>query len=239
MAQWLEDTKQNIQILKEKGYFNSWNKHQTELITFYLCPDLILPNNWLEQRENIYFKNAEKLKAKAPRVDFYVYPSLEFGKSINIVPATSFVKAKEIHGHLNQSPGHELTHILLGEINSTENLPANGLWSEGVCVYLEGTKTNRRKHANSMNYSEEVLTTPWENWKQNLPSNLYPLAGSIMKYLDECFGWDFVLEFLKKLKYGDDDKLSIQLFKYSLMELQKDWYLWLKKEDQPNISGWS
>lgn len=229
MAQWLEDTKRNIQILKEKGYFNSWNKRQTELIAFYLCPDLILPNNWLEQRESIYLKNAEKLKVKAPEIDFYVYPSLEFGKSINIVPATSFIKAKEIHGHLNQSPGHELTHMLLGEINSTENLPANGLWSEGICVYLDGTNTDRRKHTNSLNYPEEILATIWQNWKDNLPSNLYPLAGSILQYLEELFGWDSVLEFLKKLKQDNDDKLSTKLFNYSLAELQQDWYLWLKK----------
>jgi len=237
MPQWLEDTKQNIQSLKKKGYFNSWNEHQTELIIFYLCPDLVLPNNWLEQRENVYLKNAEKLRVKAPHTNFYVYPSLEFGKSINVVPATSFVQAKEIHGHLNQSPGHELTHILLGEINPTENLPANGLWSEGVCVYLDGTKTNRHKHANSLNYSEEILITPWQNWRNNLPSNLYPLAGSMLQYLDEYFGWDLILEFLKKLEYNNDNELSIQLFKHSLTEIQQDWYLWLKKEGQPDISG--
>lgn len=229
MSNWMEKTKKNILSLKEKGFFNSWPKKETEFITFFIYPNLVLPNGWIEKRMNIYKENTEKLSVIPPKITFYVYPSIDIVKDFGITPALTFIKAKEIHGHLKQSPGHELTHILLGEISPSEDLPANGLWAEGTCVYLDGTNTDRKKHTTSLNYSDEIIKTSWEKWRKNLPSDFYPLAGSIVQYCIEKYNWDTVKKFLKELRnYGEnDEKISNEIFSLPYQELQKNWRKWL------------
>src|SRR3990167_1958439 len=233
MPQWMEETKQRIQLLEKEGFFNSWPKREMELITFFVYPEFVVPENWIEKRVTIYKANAEKLRVKPPKIKFFVYPSMEDGRKIGITPAITFIKQKEIHGHIKQSAGHELAHILLGEISPSENLPANGLWAEGICVYLDGTGTDRKKHALSLNLSDEIINTPWTQWRLNLSGNLYPLAGSIVQYCVEKYGWDAVLNYTNELRDSgaNDEKLSLKIFRVNYSEMQTNWKEWLKKAD--------
>ncbi|MFH1000040.1 MAG: hypothetical protein V1783_04280 [Bacteroidota bacterium] len=233
----MEETKKNILTLKKSGFFNSWSKKETELITFFIHPDLVLPDNWIEKRLDIYKENAEKLNVISPKITFYIYPSIDAVKDLGVIPAITFVKAKEIHGHIKQSPGHELTHILLGEISPSEDLPANGLWAEGICVYLDGTNTDRKKHTISLNYDDEIIKTPWDKWRENLPSDFYPLAGSIIQYCVEKYDWDVVKKFLKELRNSgeNDEKISSEIFSLPYRELQENWQEWLKKIKQADF----
>jgi len=225
-------TKQRIKELKKQRFYNNWAKRNFGPVTFFIYPDFQIDNIWFKKRLDIYKKNAKILGVKPSKVSFFVYPSIETGKEIGITPAVCFIKMKEIHGHLNQSPGHELTHILIGEINDSKNLPGNGLWQEGLCTYLNGTKTNQKKHVLSLNFSEIVLTTPWEEWRMYMPGNLYPLAGSIIQYLVKRYGWKKMILFFKKLKKSakNQDKIALKVFKKSLEEIRKDWLKWIKKE---------
>lgn len=232
MANWLEETKNKITELKKNGFFDDWTIKKTEYITFHIYPNTDISPNWIQERVNIYSQNVNIFKIDiVPSVDFYVYPSIDSVKDIGITPAISFLKQKEIHGHLKQSPGHELTHILLGHVNPSENLPANGLWEEALCVYYDGTKTNRKKHANSINYLEEILNTSWDNWRMVLPSNLYPLAGSIAQYCIEKYGTVLLLRFIKEIRDNgtNDEHICLIIFKTTYQDLQKDWKEWLKK----------
>ena len=227
---WLETTKQGIQKLFDEDYFNNWKKIEKGKITFHLHPETKISDDWMNARSSIYLTNANKLGVTAPLVDFYVYPSLEFGKTLGITPATSFISSKQIHGHPNQSPGHELTHILLGEVNASKNLSPNGMWAEGVCVYFDGTNTDRKKHAISQNHDNETIETPWQDWGQNVTGVYYPLVGSIIQYLDESFGWEKVLMFLKELKNSGSNaaELSESIFDKKYSQLQEDYRNWLK-----------
>jgi len=224
-------TKQRVKKLKEEGFYDNWTKKNVGLITFFIYPDFQIDNEWFKKRLNAYKKNAKILKIKPPKVSFFVYPSIEIGKKIGIIPATCFIKMREIHGHLNQSPGHELTHVLIGKINDSKNLPGNGLWQEGLCTYLNATKTNQKKHTLSLNFSEIILTTPWEKWTKHMPGNLYPLAGSIIQYLVKRYGWKKMILFLKKLKKSaeNQDKISLDIFKKSLKGIHEDWLKWIKR----------
>lgn len=137
MANWLEETKNQINNLKKEGFFDNWKIKKTEYIIFHIYPELDIPKDWAQERVNIYAQNAKILGINCPPcVDFYIYQSIDSVKNIGITPTISFIKQREIHGHLKQSAGHELTHILLGDINPSENLPANGLWEEALCVYI-------------------------------------------------------------------------------------------------------
>lgn len=231
MSSWMEETRSRIQTLKKEGYFNSWPKKETEAITFFIYPDFVVPDGWIEKRATIYKINADKFGINPPKINFFIYPSIEIGKKMGLTPAITFVKAKEIHGHINQSPGHELTHVILGEINISENLPANGLWAEGVCVYFDGTNTDRKKHALSLDLSDEIINTSWIQWRKNCPDNLYPLAGSIVQYCVEKYGWPDVLNYIKGLKdfSANDETLCLKIFRVSYLELQNDWKMWLKQ----------
>ena len=233
MSQWIKNTKNAIKQLRENGYFNNWNIKRIEHITFHIYPNLEISENWLQERVDIYKKNAEIFNISViPYVDFYVYPSIDSVKNLGILPAISFLKQKEIHGHLKQSAGHELNHILLGNLNPSENLPANGLWEEALCVYYDGTSTDRKKHTNSIDYAKKILNTPWNLWRANLPSNLYPLAGSIAQYCIEKYGIELVLKFIKNLRDNgtNDENLYSTIFNISYQKLQENWLAWLKKD---------
>ena len=238
MANWLKETNQNIQILKEKKYFNDWQKLKTKFIIFYLYPNMTLSPDWIKKRTVIYQKNAKKLNVMPPKINFFIFPNKETGKKIGIIPAIALVSKREIYGHLNQSPGHELTHILLGEVNSPSNLPANGLWSEGICTYFDGTNTDRRKHTNSLGYPKEIFAISWQKWRKNFPDDLYPFAGSIIQYLHDQFGWKSITSFLKELKNSgrNDNESAKQIFKLPLKIINKNWQIWLK-DGYSSISG--
>lgn len=133
----------------------------------------------LKKRLMAYKANAKLLRVNPPKVNFYLYPTKEAGIEIGILPFYSFPKLKEIHSHLNQSPGHELTHILHEKINKSGNNPKNKLWIEGLCTYLNGTRTDQKKHALSLNLKIESLN-PFNNWMNHVPGDLYPVAGSIV-----------------------------------------------------------
>lgn len=229
----MKKTKKRINELKKQGFYNNWNKIKLGPINFYMYPEFNTEKEWLRKRTRVYGVNAKKFHVKTPNVNFYVYPSKEIGDKLGIIPAISFIKSKEIHGHLNQSPGHELTHILMGKINVSENLPGNGLWQEGVCTYLNGTKTNQRKHALSLNLSPEILNTPWKKWTKHMPESLYPIAGSIIQYIVKCYDWKKLIRFLKLLKdlSKNQDQISKLVFRSSLKDIQNDWQKWLKKGD--------
>ncbi|MDD3098671.1 MAG: hypothetical protein PHU82_02520 [Candidatus Pacebacteria bacterium] len=231
MSNWRVQTKNKIKELKKQGFYKNWGKKEFDLIIFFIYPNLKIDNEWFKKRINSYKKNAKILKVKPPKVNFFLYPSIEIGKKLGTTPAICFIKMKEIHGHLNQSPGHELTHILLGKINDSKNLPGNGLWQEGLCTYLNGTNTNQKKHALSLDISEETFNIPWESWSNHLPGSLYPLAGSIVQYIVKVYGWNKIILFLKKLRNSakNQNKISLQIFKKSLEEIQKDWLKWIKK----------
>ena len=63
-----------------------------------------------------------------------------------------------------------------------------------------------------------------------MPGNLYPLAGSIIQYLVKRYGWRKMILFLRKLKKSaeNQDKISLDIFKKSLEEIQKNWLKWIK-----------
>jgi hypothetical protein len=233
MNSWLQQTKSRIIKLQQEGFYKKWRKIKRGSINFYLYPELNVEKEWFTKRIKVYQKNATLLRVKKPQANFYVYPSIEIGNKLGITPAISFIQSKEIHGHVKQSPGHELTHILLGKINSSKNLPGNGLWQEGLCTYLNGTKTNQKKHTLSLNFSPDTINTPWINWSKNLPGNIYPLAGSIIQYLVKRYGWKKLILFLKQMKNNSNNQnsLSKKLFGIYIAKIQNNWKLWLKKGD--------
>lgn len=231
MANWYKETENRILELKKQGYYNNWIKREENPITFLFEPGIKIEEWWVEKRKNIYLSNAKLLKVNSPMINFYVYPSKEFGDELGLIPALTFIEKKEIHGHLNQSPGHELTHILLREVNSYDNFPGGGVWSEGLCTFLDGNKIDRRKHVCSIKNWEEIIKISWIDWRIKLPDNIYPVGASIMQYIEENFGWNFIFEFIKNLKdYGsNEEEISIKIFKKKYLQLQNDWREWIIK----------
>jgi len=231
MNNWEIKTKNSIKTLKKNSFYNNWTKIDFGPIKFFVYPNLEIDKEWFKKRINAYKKNAKILGVKMSKTNFYVYPSKETGQKIGIMPTFAFVENKEIHGHIKQSPGHEITHILLGKINSTDNLPANGLWHEGICTYLNQTKTNQKKHVLSLNISRSTMNTSWYKWRKNVPGNLYPLFASIVQYFVKRYGWKKIILFLKKLKNSatNDNEIALKIFKKSINNIQKDWLKWLNK----------
>lgn len=218
---------QRISALKRAGFFHDWTAKEVERIRFFLWPEMQMPPKWIQKRTAILKKNARLLGVRVPVISFYVYPSRELSKELGFVPAVSFISRREIHGHLNQSPGHELTHILLRNLNDWKSLPASGFFSEGVCTYLDGTGTDRRRHTASLRYKLKNKID-LRAWYRYLPSEYYPLAGSFIQYLTEQYGWKKVLKLLKSLKGPRAlAKIFRETFGTDLNTAERDWRGWL------------
>ncbi len=229
-SSYLKKAATKTQRLKEQGFFASWHRHRMGKILFIISPTIKIDDSWFHMRTAILDTNAKTLGIKKiPLVTFYVYDSLDKGERLGIVPAVSLISKKEIHGHLQQSPGHELTHILLGEINDSNGLPANGFWAEGVSTFLDGTGTDRRKHAMTIGISLPSRV-PWTRWFSQLPSANYPLAGSFVQFLVEQHGIKYLVKFLKSLRKFEAMKTVFrQVFNEDFLATQKAWLLWLKE----------
>lgn len=227
---YLKKTATKIQHLKERDFFADWPHRRVGKILFIISPTIKVDDSWFHMRAVILNTNAKTLGTKKiPFVTFYVYDSLNKGKKLGIVPAVSLISKKEIHGHLQQSPGHELTHILLGEINDSNGLPANGFWAEGVSTFLDGTGTDRRKHTMTVGASLPSRI-PWTKWFSQLPSLSYPLAGSFIQFLVEKYGIKYLVKFLRLLRKIETMRIVFkQVFGKDFLVVQKTWLFWLKE----------
>lgn len=231
MYSWIE-TKIRVQALKNERLYNKWRKKKVGLITFFIYPEMKIESEWFKKRSDIYRKNAKKLGVKPPKINFFVYPSMEEGEKIGIMPAVAFPENKEIHGHLRQSPGHEVTHILLRQIKPSKYLKVNRFWNEGTCTYLNGTNIDHKERVLSLNIKKEILNTPWENWYKKLPSDLYHMAASVIQFLEEQYDWKATLSYLRKLRNSpkNDNAFSKKIFNASMKDLQNNWLRWLNKK---------
>ncbi len=224
-----EETGRRVDQLKSEGYFNNWVTYDLPLIRFRVWPGFAITKAWIQERVSCYRKNARLLGVKPPLATFYVYPSVQAGQSIGITPTVCFASKWEIHGHINQSPGHELTHILLGELVNPRFLRAHGFFDEGICVYLDGTGTDRRKHARSFEIPNITHQLLWETWSETLPSQYYPLAGSFIQYLVEAHGSKSIGAILETLQGTGDINLAFHhVLNVALEDIETKWLIWLK-----------
>lgn len=223
---------ENIAQARADGWYNNWQIVSFGLIQFFIHPQSSIDEHWREKRALIYQENASRLRVSAVPVDYYVYPTRDFGQErYAIMACVAYISRREIHGHPNQSPGHELTHVLQGQLPHYKHNYFPALWFEGMAVFLDGTRSvTPRDRARAVGHNESILATSWSEWHSRVPDDCYPLVGSIIQFCDEIFGWSKVLDFIQELliQQGNDSTAAQKIFEQSLDELNHQWRQWLR-----------
>ena len=205
-----------------------WKKYKTKNFDFYYAPNSILARpgaikKFAEKRERAYAAICKYLKIKdRRRIKFFVYDSNEVARKIigrNAGFAQSTVAI--IHSRINQTVGHELTHVLSRAINGRP--PPNRVLDEGLAVFLDQSKRDYFAVAksllteNNLPSFEDMLEaskTSSEEW--------YPAAGAFVGFLCEKYG-------TKRFKYLWAAKQTTfkrdfrKIYRKRLSEIEKEW----------------
>lgn len=196
---------------------------------------------WLDIRRDAFENICNFLKVDKERIErviFYVFNSkeqgLKYGKKLGFaVPPQC-----EIYTLHNQTPGHELAHIVSYWINTKRIESA--LINEGLAVLLDQTERNYNKISKYLISSGTVSTKKLQNLlgasfrKQNYG---YPLAASFVDFLIETHGLDKFIEFFAQEEYSESDSF-IHFYGETGKELINKWKDHILKTDYGNLSDY-
>lgn len=174
-----------LTLFQLSPYFDDWEVVETEHIRFHLQPDhgiekvenYIAVREEAHQRINTFFR-AQPIK----KVDFFVWSKPEEGKSIigrNIGFARSSLCL--INSRVDQTRGHELTHILSDVGLRPEQ--KNRLINEGLAVAFDQTKRDRMALARSANVDAVGIEQLMKNADQYPEAVIYPIGGAFIEFL--------------------------------------------------------
>lgn len=226
----LSDSAIAVARLHEAGYYDGWTATDRSPITFHVHPDAKISEGWMDKRVQAYVENAQLLKLETPNIDFYVYPSIDYAANEGVIATFAIPSKNEVHGHFFQSKGHEVTHILLGQLINPHTWPWSGLWPEGICVLLDRENPDPVMRFLAKDYTTAAFETRWSQWRQWLPDEYYPLAANILGFLVQRYDWDRVKKFLLKLDSTkpDDNEAARAAFDSNIDSLQHEWGIWRK-----------
>jgi tetratricopeptide (TPR) repeat protein len=167
-------------------YFDNWIILETEHIRFHFQDTSVIKNieSYMQRRESALLKNNEFFNANLfKKIELYAWSTRENMKEI-LGTESGFANSKKymIHKHYNQTPGHEITHILsdigIRPIEKTK------LINEGTAVYFDGTVRNRLDIAKSdLKGSEISIKQLWNNPKDYPLSYYYTVSGAFVEHL--------------------------------------------------------
>lgn len=175
--------------------YDDWATQETEHFVFRFEPAL----NGIDQpafaaaRETAFQALADTFGvAELPhKVQFFVWPSNDAAREAGL-PPLGFARPAYgfIHARVNQTIGHEITHIAVHRGARPEQ--KTGLINEGIAVYFDQSGRDRYAAARAalqQHGTESVsIRTLWSDWGA-LPSRVtYPVAGAFVQGLIEAGG---------------------------------------------------
>ena len=177
--------KRRLQWFQMTEYFDNWEIVETEHLRFHFQPNYKIESieKYCEIRENAYIQNNEFFKATPfKKIDYFIWCEPEGAKEI-VGKELGFANSDLciINSKLNQTIGHEITHIL--SEYGVRPILKNRLVNEGVSVAFDLTNRNRIELAKSVNIKNFTIKELIEQ-ADNLPDSiLYPIGGALIEHL--------------------------------------------------------
>ncbi len=113
---------------------------------------------------------------------------LVLGRSLGF----AIVSQRRIHTRWNQTRGHEIAHVVIGEVLTPVH--RTGLINEGAAVFLDQRRGDRFERArHGLDAPPDVLGL-WRDWHA---AGTYAVAGAWVAFLHEMGGRDRLLELLR------------------------------------------
>ncbi len=175
-----------------------------------------------KSRENAFETINTFFGAVLPKkIDFFVWQSREDALKI-MKTESGFAQPQYgvIHANYQQTRGHEITHIITGNLGKRQI--KTGLINEGTAVCFDQSSNNREEMVKTWlkaNNAKIDLKDIWVNWQKYPVELTYPLSGLFVGELLSRFGKEKFLAFFGNQTYenalavfGSETDLLIQEF---------------------------
>lgn len=187
------------------AFYKTWQIVETEHFRFHFQKmnneDI---KNYAEVHEKAFAEINAFFKSDLPKkIDFFVWQSREDAQKL-LRANLGFARPEFclVHTHFQQTPGHEMTHVL-----SHYAVPITAktrFINEGTAVCFDLTSQNKQllvKNWLEKNNKPVSIKHFWENGDTLSEEILYPVAGIFIGELIKKFGKEKFLEFLGNQTY--------------------------------------
>ncbi|WP_207425146.1 hypothetical protein [Pedobacter sp. SYSU D00535] len=180
--------------------FNQFRLVESEHIVFHFHPQYSGDiEAFVKEREQSFLKINSFFRSKMPKkVDFFVWDTKEHLKLTTGSPG-GFARPEYCitHSDPDQTPGHELTHIISHYTNAIANKSI--LINEGTAVYFDQMPGSRLSKAKAVLKGKVADISIIRNWNARTLEEpvLYAVAGAFVEFLIEKEGKEKFLTFFK------------------------------------------
>ena len=189
-------------------YYKDWKNLETDHFIFHYSNNSNVEiDNFTISREIAYKDSQELFSANLHRkIDFYIWDSREEAHTVlNRYLGFAIPQYYLIHSASDQSPGHELTHIITHYIPGARK--KTSLITEGMAVMMDQVESDKvqivRLNMIKNNVSKVDIKALWDNFFSITTQISYALSGVFVKALYNEFGESKFIELQKNQSYDN------------------------------------
>lgn len=219
-----ESAKKRLSGYLLDNYFVDWKVIETEHFRFHIHDTKVLGDveNYLVLREKAFSNINNFFNAKpAKKIDFYIWSSSkDMKKRLGSEFGFATSEICMINSHYNQTPGHEIVHVLsdIGIVPITKTAFIN----QGIAVYLDQTNRNRMEIARKDLKSSKIDILELWNKPENYPDSYnYTISGAFIEFLLKK-GTERQLKQLLKIQTVENAEKVYDNFEELINEFVKD-----------------
>lgn len=204
-------------------FFADWQTRETAHFRFHFQNMDSTNMEWYAKSREDAFETINSFFGSVlpKKTDFFVWQSNEDAQEI-LKTQIGFAQPQYgvIHANYRQTRGHEMTHIISGNLG--KNQVKTGLINEGTAVSFDQSNNNREEMVKTWlkaNNAKIDIEDIWVNWQKYPEELTYPLSGLFVGELISRFGKEKYLAFFANQTYenavavfGDETNKLIQEF---------------------------
>ncbi|NPV02660.1 MAG: hypothetical protein HPY53_14905 [Brevinematales bacterium] len=215
------------------AYEAYWNEYADGIFRVYYPNGSVIqddPAKWLASRKDAFTRITNFLNVKwtFDPIKYYVFNDKKQGEQMGLTLGFANPYASAVYTTFDQTPGHELTHLIAYRINNGLRI-WSGVANEGLSTLLD--QSGRNYHLLAKYMIEKQIAFPkllGDNFRQNKYG--YWLGASFVRYLIDTYGMDTYKKFFAQVEYPEKEAFN-QFYAKSGVELIKEWTAFLKKTD--------
>lgn len=220
------------------AYEAYWNEYADGIFRVYYPNGSVIqddPAKWLATRKDAFTKitNFLNVKWSYGPIKYYVFNDKKQGEQMGLTLGFANPYASAVYTTFDQTPGHELTHLIAYRINNGLRI-WSGVANEGLSTLLD--QSGRNYHLLAKYMIENQIGFPkllGDNFRQNKYG--YWLGASFVKYLIDTYGIDTYKKFFAQEEYPEKEAFK-QFYAKSGVDFIKEWTAYLKKTDFGKLS---
>jgi len=194
--------------LGQTDFYQNWTTKETENFIFHYRTDennKINLNEFAAQREEA-LKNIQSIinVSLLKKINFFIWDSSEEAfRQLNRHLGFALSMHHTIHSAYNQTPGHEITHIITAYLYKQGNFDV--FINEGIAVLLDQTNRNRLHHARLCLTHCKILNVKildvWNGLDKFPQPVIYAVAAVFIERLFETYGQEKLIALITNQGY--------------------------------------